>query len=135
MAFTSSEMSDIRKYLGWQARWAQYDSALERAFSAIGGGSYPDEENQARTLLGKIASIETEIDGTHPRFKALQVGTIKLNPDEVRQLVQRGESYIGQLARVMGVDVKGYALRANLPIFVATPWGPNAGGGGAQRQG
>lgn len=134
MAFTGTEMSEIRRLLGWQARFAQFDSALERAFAAIGGGGFPDEENQARTLLGKIQTIETEIDGSRSRFKADQVGSIKLNRSEVRQLVERGESYIGQLARVFGVDVKGHALRADVPGFTAGPWGPS-GGGNTQRQG
>lgn len=134
MAFTADEQAAIRKYLGWQARFAQFDSALERAFSAIGGGAFPSEETEARTLLGKIQSIEAEIDAAHIRFQANKVGTTELNRREVNQLVERGESYIGQLARCMGVDVKGRALRADLPNFTATPWGPS-GGGFPQRQG
>ena len=135
MAFTDTEKADIRKYLGWQARFAQFDSALERAFSAIGGGAFPAEEQQARDLVTKIKGIETEIDTAHSRFKADKVGPIALNRNEIRQLVDRGESYIGQLARCMGVPVKGHALRADLPDFGASPWGPMGGGGNAQRQG
>lgn len=134
MAFSDDEKAGIRKYLGWQARFAQFDSALERAFAAIGGGSFPSEENEARALLAKIQTVETEIDAARSRFKADKVGTIELNRREVNQLVERGESYIGQLARCMGVDVKGRALRADLPNFTASPWGP-AGGGFPQRQG
>jgi len=134
VAFTDVEKAGIRKYLGWQARFAQFDSALERAFAAIGGGSFPAEEDQARALLGKIQAVEAEIDAAHARFKADKVGSIELNRREVQQLVERGESYIGQLARCMGVDVKGRALRADLPSYVASPWGPT-GGGFEQKQG
>jgi hypothetical protein len=137
MAFTNAEKASIRNFLGWNARWVQFDSALERAFafveSASDGGD-TSSEDLARSLLASITSIQTEIDGTHPRFKATQVGTIKLNPAEVAQLVDRGESYIGQLARVFGVPVYGRALRADLPTGGGGPWGPT-GGGNAQRQG
>lgn len=135
MAFTGAEMSAIRKYLGWQARFAQFDSALERAFAAIGGGAFPDEENTARTLLGQIQGIEAEIDAAHQRFQADKVGSIQLNRREILQLVDRGESYIGQLARVMGVPVKGRALRADLSTWGESPWGPQSDGGNEQRQG
>lgn len=137
MAFTNTEKAGIRKYLGWNARWIQFDSGLERAFTFIqnsttGGDS--SSEDQARTLLGKITAIEVEIDNTHSRFKAEKVGPITLNPREVMQLIERGESYIGQLARVMGVEVKGKALRNDLPNTHGTPWG-QSGGGNSQRQG
>lgn len=137
MAFTNAEKGSIRKYLGWNARWVQFDSALERAFTFVdnsSAGGDTSSEDEARTILAKIVAIEVEIDGTHRRFKADQVGTIKLNRNEVRQLIDRGESYIGQLARVFGVDVKGSALRADLPSWVGTPWG-GSGGGNSQRQG
>ncbi len=102
--------------------------------NASAGGDTSSEDD-ARALLAKIVAIEVEIDGTHRRFKADQVGTIKLNRLEVRQLIDRGESYIGQLARIFGVPVKGYALRADLPSFEGTPWGPSGSGGNSQRQG
>lgn len=136
MAFTDAEKSAIRKYLGWQARFAQFDSALERAFAAIGGNpDFAEEENTARALLVKIQGIEAEIDAAHGRFKADKVGSIELNRREILQLVDRGESYIGQLARCMGVPVKGRALRGDLSTWGESPWGPAGDGGNAQRQG
>ncbi len=137
MAFTNAEKGSIRKYLGWNARWVQFDSALERAFAFVAASSISGDtssEDEARSLLAKIVAIEGEIDGSRARFKADKVGTIQLNRAEVTQLVQRGESYIGQLARVFGVPTKGYALRADSAGFEGTPWGPS-GGGNSQRQG
>lgn len=138
MALTLTEQAEIRKYLGWNARWAQFDSALERAISFVNQqstGGDTSSEDQARTLLGKIQTIENEIDSARARFKADQVGTIKLNRREIAQLVERGETYIGQLARVFGVDVKGYALRNDVPSWQAGVNGPSGGGGSPQRQG
>lgn len=136
MAFTNAERAGIRKYLGWNARWVQFDSALERAFSFVDNqtaGGDTSSEDEARTLLGKITTIEGEIDASRTRFKANKVGTIELNRSEVGQLVGRGESYIGQLARVFGVEVKGSALRPDM-AFSQGPYG-SGGGGSPQRQG
>lgn len=138
MAFSALEMTQIRDYLGWNARWQQFDSALERAFSFIGNlssGGDTSVEDQVRTLLGKVIAIEGELDAARARFKADQVGSIKLNRLEIRQLVARGESYIGRIARLLGVEVRGASLRADLPKMHASPWGPAGGGGNAQRQG
>lgn len=136
MAFTNTEKAEIRKYLGWNARWVQFDSALERAFAFVDNqstGGDTSSEDQARTLLGKIQTIENEIDSSRSRFKANRVGPIELNRAEVAQLIGRGESYIGQLARVFGVEVKGSALRPDM-AFPQGPYG-SGGGGSPQRQG
>ncbi len=128
MAFTTTERAGIRNYLGWNARWVQMDTALERAFSFVessSSGGDTSSEDLARSLLAKIVAVEAEIDATHSRFKADKVGPITLNRREVSQLIERGESYIGQLARVFGVEVRGKALRGDLPTV----------GGNEQRQG
>lgn len=138
MAFTNTEMTAIRDYLGWTARFTQFDSALERAFAFVGNltaGGDASIEDQIRTLLGKVQNIETQIDSATARFAADQVGSIKLNRNEIRQWADRGQAYIGRIARLLGVDAKGYAFRADMPTFQAGPWGPAAGGGNPQRQG
>lgn len=134
--FTNDEKTQIRKYLGWNAKFVQFDSGLERAFTFVENLTSSGDssvEDDARAVLAKIVAIEVEIDHTHSRFKADQVGPIKLNRREVSQLVQRGESYIGQLARAFGVEVRGKALRADTPSSVSTPWGPMGDGGNEQR--
>jgi hypothetical protein len=134
--FTLVEKTSIRNFLGWGAKYVQFDSGIERAFSFIEQLSASGDtsvEDLARALLVKIVAIEVEIDKTHSRFKADQVGPIKLNRREVSQLVQRGEAYIGQLARAIGVEVRAHALRADLPTTFATPWGPSGNGGGNEQ--
>lgn len=136
--FTALEKTQIRDYLGWTAKYQQFDSGLERAFSFIANltsGGDSSVEDQIRILLGKVITIENELDSARARFKADQVGSIKLNRDEIKQIVQRGEAYIGRMARLLGVEVRGKSLRADLPGGYETPWGPSAGGGNSQRQG
>lgn len=131
MSFSNGEKASIRNYLGWNAKFVQFDSGLERAFvfvENLSGTGDTSAEDLARTLLAKVVAIEVEIDATHSRFKADKVGPITLNRKEVTQLIERGEAYIGQLARVFGVEVKGYALRADLPKTHSSPWGPVGGG-------
>jgi hypothetical protein len=129
MAFTNEEKMSIRKYLGWTAKYAQFDSGLERGISFVESASAGGDtsiEDDVRALVTKVKGIELEIDKTHSRFKADQVGPIKLNRREVHQLVERGETYIGQIARHFGVEVRGKALRNDLPTSIATPWGPGS---------
>ena len=136
MSLTNTQRAEIRKYLGWNARWVQFDSALERAFLFVDNltaGGDDSSEVQALALLVKIQTIESEIDASRARFKANKVGTIELNRSEVGQLVGRGEAYIGQLARIFGVEVKGSALRPDM-AFSQGPYG-SGGGGSPQRQG
>lgn len=138
MAFTLAEMTSIRDYLGWTARFTQFDSALERAFAFVGSlssGGDPSIENQIRTLLVKVQGIEANIDTAMQRFAADAVGTIKLNRREIQQYADRGQAYIGRIARLLGVDAKGYAFKADMPKFTAGPWGAASGGGNPQRQG
>lgn len=137
--FTNLEKTQVRDYLGWTAKYQQFDSGLERAFSFVANltaGGDSSVEDQVRVMLAKVIAIESELDSARARFKADQVGPIKLNRMEIVQIVQRGESYIGRMARLLGVEARGYAFRADLPKSYATPWGPSGGGGGnSQRQG
>lgn len=128
MAFTLDEQAQIRMYLGWQARWSQFDNALERALASVGGGSFPAEENQARVALAELVRLDAAIVVAERRIKASAVGSITLNEGEIEMLRARGRTFVGRLARVMGVDVKGDAFGPDVPRFQASPWGPSAGG-------
>lgn len=137
MAFTLTEQTAIRDYLGWTAKYQQFDSGLERAFSFIANltsGGDSSVEDQVRALLVKVQTIETEVDAARPRFKADQVGTIKLNRMEIKQLANAAKIYIGRMARLLGVEVRGDAFAADLTKGYETPWGPSTGGN-AQRHG
>lgn len=126
MAFTDAEKAEIRLYLGWQARWAAFDGALERAVNAIGSGPYLAEENQAREILAELRRIDAALVGAEKRLKARNVGPIALNARELGDLRDRGRTFVGRLARLLGVEPKGDAFGAD--SF-------NRAGGNYQRQG
>ncbi len=132
MAFTGSEKTLIREYLGWSARFGQTDTALERAMSAIEG--QPDDEARAREHLAELARIDAAIAACEARLRAAKVGSIDLNPNELSQLRSRGEERVGRLGRLFAVEVRGNAYRADAPRWRGSFGGP-IGGGNAQMQG
>lgn len=134
MAFTDAEKVRIREYLGWTARFAQVDTALERAMSAIGGGAFQADEDRAREHLAELARIDAAITACEARFKADQVGSIKLSQSELSRLRSRGEERVGRLARLFGVEVRSNPYSPALPRTRDSFDGPT-GGGNSQMQG
>jgi len=132
MAFTGAEKSTIREYMGWSARFAQSDTALERAMSAI--ETFPDDEAKARTHLVELARIDAAITACEARFKAAKVGSITLADDELHKLRSRGEERLGRLATLLGVEVRNSPFQPTLPSFRSS-WGGPIGGGNSQMQG
>lgn len=115
MAFTATELSEIRMYLGWQARWAAFDGALERGMAAIGFVEFQAEEDRAREVLVQLRRIDAAITSAEGRLKARTVGSIQLNGREIEDLRNRGRTFVGRLARILGVEVRGDAFGASMP--------------------
>lgn len=132
MAFTDDEKSLIRMYMGWSARFAQTDTALERGMSAI--ETMPSDLALARVHLAELARIDAAILACEARFKADQVGTIKLSQSELSRLRSRGCERVGRLATLFGVEVRDNAFAPDLPRSRAGYMGPS-GGGNYQIQG
>lgn len=128
MAFTDEEKATIRQYLGWSARFAQTDTGLERAMSAI--ETMPADLALARTHLVELARIDAAITSCEARFKAEQVGSIKLSQTELRRLRSRGEERVGRLATLFGVEVRDNAFSPDLPRWRGGSLGPMGGGNG-----
>lgn len=132
MALTEDQKSQIRMYTGWQGRWAQFDGALERAFSAI--QTSPSEELIVTTALAECIRIDAAIVAAERRIKADAVGPIKLNSKEIDQLRERGRTHVARIARCFGIEVRGDSFGPSLPSERSGPWGLT-GGGNVQRQG
>lgn len=132
MAFTDTEKTLIREYLGWGARFGQTDSALEGAMSAV--EAQPSDETRARAHLTELARIDTAIAASENRLKASVVGSITLNARELSQLRSRGKERVGRLARLFGVEVRGDAFNADTPNTRGSHRGL-IGGGNLQMQG
>lgn len=132
MSFTADEKTSIREYLGWSARFGQTDTALERAMSAI--ETQPSDLAAARRHLVELARIDVAIQACEARFKAEQVGTIKLNAGELSQLRSRGEERVGRLATLFAVETRNNPYRPGNVGWRGGPLGP-IGGGNSQMQG
>lgn len=110
-AFTEAQRTSIRRYLGWSARFAQVDTALELALNAIENdtGAY----DLVIVLLGKLDGVSTKLDGVYTRLKATQVGTLKLDgATEVAVIRSEGRRFAGQMASIFGVPIRHDAFGA-----------------------
>ncbi|HSR79091.1 MAG TPA: hypothetical protein VLN57_21135 [Xanthobacteraceae bacterium] len=132
MALTEDEKTLIREYLGWGARFGQTDNALERAMSALETSA--SELARTRVHLAELARIDAAITACEARFKADQVGTIKLSESELARLRSRGSERVGRLARQLTVETRGDPFRPGGSAWRGTFTGP-IGGGNAQMQG
>lgn len=129
---TDEEKAIIRMYMGWSARFAQTDTGLERAMSAI--NSLPADLALLRVHLVELARIDTAITSCEARFKADQVGSITLSQSELPRLRSRGMERIGRMATLLGVEVRDNAFSPDMPRWRGGPLGPS-GGGNFQQQG
>jgi hypothetical protein len=111
MALTETQRAAVRLYLGWSARFHQFDSRLEQALDAV--GSLPESaalitasiSSTPPGLLALLADLESRIRGAYGRLKAGKVGSIELNAGEIGQLRSEGRRLVGQLATLLGVEV------------------------------
>lgn len=113
MAWTDTERLTVRLYTGWSDRFLQDDSALQRALNATSGKA--ETETLVRAILVKIVVIEGELDTAHLRLQASGIGTIKLNPGEVRALRDRGEEQSSRLCQIFGVEGRNNPWKGRLP--------------------
>jgi len=127
MALTDVQRADVRFFLGWSARFHQFDSRLEQAMNAI------STEPEAETLvLGEIAAckdIDTKLTAAHARLKALKVGSIGLSgPGEIQALRKEGKRHTTRMAAIFGVERR-------IDVFSSGSHGAFASFGGLQSSG
>ena len=133
MALTEPERVQVRLYMGWSARFFQFDSELEQAMNAL--DSKPDTEQLVRDLIAECQRIDAAITTAENRFKAAAVGSIKLTlGNELALLRSRGRQFTGRLSATLGVEVRHDVWSGTAPGHRATRWGA-MGGGNYQRQG
>lgn len=133
MALTEAERVQVRLYMGWSARFFQFDSELEQAMNAL--DSKPDTEQLIRDLIAECQRIDTAIVNAENRFKAAAVGSIKLTlGNELALLRSRGRQFSGRMAATLGVEVRHDVWSGTTPSHRATRWGVY-GAGNYQVQG
>jgi hypothetical protein len=134
VALSDAEKIRIRRFIGWSDRFNNTDEALVRAFAAI--DTLPDTVDEIRLLIARCDDIETRVFGggdvksAIDRLKASQVGAITLNEAEVQQLLDLGLMSAAQIARLLGVEVRGgNPWSTSIPTERAWYGGPMGGGG------
>lgn len=124
MALSEANKAKIRFYLGWPERFHQTDSSLEQAMLAI--DTKPDAQTLIEAELTRLASIDTKIDDSANRFKAMKVGSIELPGGlELGLLRSQGRAAVGRIASILGVNVRHDVFSGTGPTSFATWDGPS----------
>lgn len=132
---TDAEVVRIRRFIGWSDRFNNTDEALVRAIAAV--DMRPDTTDEIRILLERANGIERrlfgDVDGQAnaiDRLKATSVGAIVLNETEIQSLLDLGLMCSAQIARLLGVEVRGgNPWSTSIPTERAWYGGPAGGGG------
>jgi hypothetical protein len=105
MALDATQKAQVRYYLGWSARFHQFDSRLEQAMDAL--AVEPEAEVLVEAALAALADIDTKLTDSHKRIKAQAVGSIILNDkDEVSILRSEGRRHVGRISSTLGVATR-----------------------------
>jgi hypothetical protein len=105
--FTPAERAKIRWYLGWTARFAQVDTRLEQAMSAVDMEATDATRDLIIANITAMDAIAARMTAAYDRLKALKVGSIDLpGPGELGMLRSEGRRLGGAVAAALGVGTK-----------------------------
>lgn len=120
MALTGTERASIRRYLGYPARFHEWDTILEQAMNALDG---TDDEAVVRTELARCAAIDAELDALDGSIQdVVNAGsTIRLSPAQQLSVIRsRGRQAVARLSALFAVPIRsdafgtgGYSTLAN----------------------
>lgn len=103
MAFTETERSQIRFYLGLPDQYRDLNTVLE---GQLHGDLSPQAEVIARDILTDLNAVDLALIDARKRLKALEVGSIKLPAGgELMELRSEGRRLCHRLASIFGVEV------------------------------
>jgi hypothetical protein len=110
MALTSTQRSNLYRYLGWSSFGAgNFDSPLEQRLRDIAGR--PEDEAMVVALLALCDGVMARIDDMATRWKVIKLGSIELRAHyELAGHRAVGRIYAGQLADRVGVEKRGDAF-------------------------
>lgn len=106
---TETERAQIRKYLGWPARWRQQRPDLDLSMNAIDMAS-EDDRTELRLALAGCIDIDARLTDALLRNKASQVGSITLNPREIGYLRAEGRRHAARIASTLGIWIMSDAF-------------------------
>jgi len=133
MALSATQKAQVRLYLGWSARFFQFDSRLEQAMSAV--ATEPEHELQITDtlvnngLLASVSDILTKLTDSHKRLKATKVGSIDLPGfGEIQALRMEGKRHVKTLGSILGVEVRNDIFSSARSTSFASHGGMSGGG-------
>jgi hypothetical protein len=139
MAFSPTQMAQIRQYLGYSGLWPNVDTVLEQAMEAVGQDAdavtiilgYLTVCQAQETLLQNITTFGFVTDGS---------ASAKIDPVAGEQMVRRvGRTYCGNLAAALGVKVRKHYFDAtdsnDAPTLGFSSFVGYQGGGDMMRMG
>lgn len=140
MALSNANRVEIRRCLGWSARFRQFDSRLEQAMNALDAmfSTDPDTTNEVLGFLTSIQNVEAEILSAHTNLQAMKLGSIELDGvKQIGMLRSEGRRFVGQLAATLGVPVRHDIFSGRAPQSFASATGmvPADGRGNLPRMG
>jgi hypothetical protein len=134
MALSEAQRVQIRFYLGWSARFHQFDSRLEQALNAV--ETLADTQTQIEAVLTDLDDIVTKLKASYDRIRAMKVASIELPGKlEIGLLRSEGRRNVGSLAAILGVEVRHDIFSAGSYRYFATHSGLIVGGGNTMLQG
>lgn len=110
MALTDAQRTSVLRHLGFHAV-SQSRFPIVEGFAAIGTildalADTPATETEVIAILGRLAALETALDGARSRLKASEVGSITLNADEHDQLWREIKRWRGELSTIVGIPLR-----------------------------
>ena len=133
MALTDTQKADVRRALGWSARFHQYDSRLEQAMSALATETEAEllvtDTLTNNGILANVDDIQTKLRDSHKRIKASVAGDITMNRSEIKQLKKEGSRWVDDLARLLGVETRQGGLFGMAHVGAFAGFGGLYGGG------
>jgi len=109
MALTEAERVSIRRHLGMNSAnaalypWVPTFFAVNDVLDSLPAAT----ETETRSILTKLADIETRLAGALDRLQASKVGTINLNADETDLLHRERRRWRVELSTLLGVPLVG----------------------------
>lgn len=122
MALTGLQRAQVRRFLGWPARFHQTDDRLEQAMNSL--ANTPDDESLVIEDLARCQAALTQMDATETTSKAVGVGPIQLRVHyQIAAILKKGELAAKRIASILGVPFVNNVWHAGSPAAFAGPFG------------
>lgn len=121
MALTTDELQQVRYYLGYHVVGygaLPYTENWESLFAVMRDNLSSWGETQIRdVILPKLAQVDADTYSQRSRRKASEVGSIKLNENELGDLLDLREHWVCQLETATGIARNKRRSGASVEVY------------------